>query len=1403
MNWKIKGMNQDTSASSFSPEFAFENRNIRLATNDGNTMMSWVNEKGTRKLTFQIDTTPWVAENKTYVYEIQGYPIGTAVIHHKLVLFVKGYDLEADDDEYGDSIIVLEYSGGQYDLAGKRLFKGNLNFDIDYPLETLVSYESENIQKVYWTDNRNQPRFINVAPYMDKKAQSYTNNSFNFIQDLGLEEKVYVTKEYGTGEFPAGVIQYAFTYYNKYGQESCIFNTTKLYSISHKARGGKPGEKIANAFNIHISELDPSFDYVRIYSILRTSKDATPVVKRVQDIEIPVFNSSNLYYKNSIDYCDTGYSGDVIDPTELLYKGGEDITVGTMEQKDNTLFLGNITTTKTHLSKTLREQVHNAFFNDNDDASITCIYNVLSIFGSKISLVAEKPYYRYNTIDESGFKYGEYYRIGIQFQYKTGKWSAPIWLKDIQIDKKSGPSSYYWQLLITQIQVTLNNTSLLSSLYSSGYRRARLMMAQPSVADRTVLCQGIANPTLYQLANRYSINSTTGIDYSSKNEGALYAQSSWLFRPKQSQDFLVIGKAKVASDAGGFIVSSGSLLNWSNIDCQQTTNPANSAVTSIEIGTDPGDVNYNHMIDDSFITIHSPEIELDETLYNTDFSGATINCIGAVTFVSTYGDIDIQTSTPTIGSAAGFIHKAIKTDGDAALISGLFYEDLIVDDLDSNGNFGKYGRMVTSVRWPVCMWQRNGSLNNDCSRDNRSSALLKKKISNYHVGNNGTLASTSTSITTNDIQLFNSDELSIIKVNGCTYMGNIDSMVTPKYPCYKPFAGSPWRSLSADPPNFLSKCEYKVGMDGTTGRLWQWSSSSNSWVHTGTTPWGDGYSGDIGDYYTDLAETMEPVRIKYKSSPHLVASLKDGYTEMFYKMEARCLPLVEVVKNYNKDVLYGGQSNDALLANTWIPISAPTEFTSSSLTITSDRGDTWFQRYECLKTYAYTPEDINQVIDIAAFTCESHVNIEGRYDRNREQVSNLNMSPTNFNLINPVYSQLDNFFNYKMLDESYYDNDIFTNQITWTKTKENGADIDLWTNITLANTLEADGDKGKITKLTRFNNQLICFQDSGISQILYNENTQITSTEGVPIEIANSSKVQGKRYLSDTVGCSNKWSIAQTPSGIYFIDTNEKSIYLFNGQLTNISTAGGFNSWAKQHIKPSNTISRTTGDNFVTYYDRLNQEVLFNSSSDVLAYSEKFNCFTSFYNYGSRGLYFTCLDDKEYWIDYHSNIWQHQDGEYCNFFGANYPFSTTLLCNQEPQVSKTLTNLEFRACVEGEGTYDSTKDKFAPSLPFDSLEVWDEYQHGLHNLSLRDSSKSTAQHSTLTRKFRMWRCDIPRDNAPVSTDEAEMGITRFKARPLDRIQNPWAYVKLKKAAASSGSFLSKTEVHDIMATYFA
>lgn len=425
--WKTKGMNRDLSVSAFNPEFAFENMNLRLATNENNTVLSWVNEKGPAYVRVSI-TKP---EEES---DLTGNCIGTAVLNNYLVIFTAGnYQSSGSPDRIYRLNYEVDENGNKY-FEGVRLFRGNLGFSVEHPLETLVSYESEHIQKVYWTDGINQPRLINIAPEYNASGEeiipSYTSTSFDFVPTLQLDETVSVKKVTGGGGmFAPGVIQYSFTYYNKHGQESNIFYTTPLYYISYADRGASPEDKVDNTFKIIVYNLDTNFDYLRIYSIQRTSINSTPICKRIQDIEI-------VAGMTSASYTDTGMSGDSIDPTELLYKGGSGVHVGTMDQKDNTLFMGNLTVLNTappeltdaekaELLRSLSDEVR-TFYVDIESSDNYVYGNQLTAMNSDNDSTSV-------SVPCAGFKHEDWYRLGVQFQDEFGRWTDPIFLKDVQV----------------------------------------------------------------------------------------------------------------------------------------------------------------------------------------------------------------------------------------------------------------------------------------------------------------------------------------------------------------------------------------------------------------------------------------------------------------------------------------------------------------------------------------------------------------------------------------------------------------------------------------------------------------------------------------------------------------------------------------------------------------------------------------------------------------------------------------------------------------------------------------------------------------------------------------------------------------------------------------------------------
>lgn len=1358
-NHIFTGMQRDLSISKHPANYLFDAQNIRITARDGNTLLSITNERGPKDLNVQV----------------LGTYLGHCTLNQYLVVFSTTSTGEtANGLDYITRIDLSNPTAEPFPLYNSA--RGNLKFSVKHKIEAISSYENKNIQKVYWTDGYNQPRMINIAPFRDNSASTYTPQSFDFVQELALNESVVVEKVVGAGEFPPGMIQYAFTYYNKYGQESNIFYTTKLYPISHWDRGGSPEDKIANQFRIKVSDIDTNFDYIRIYSILRTSINSTPIVKRLQDID----TKADISASKDIQYIDDGTQGEDIDPTELLYKGGEFIQANTIEQKDGTLFLGNLSIVRPNITR-VKTQIDNIFHPQTTapDTATSGSNSITSVRVATNGTVVSTNIPYINNIDISGFKSREVYRIGIQFQYKTGRWSEPFWVRDYKV--KDNPSINNNIVNTPQIQVKLGDANILSNLISQEYKRARLLMAQPTYTDRTIICQGIANSTLFQKDRRHTTGSS-GPTYD--NQGPLYGQSSWIFRPKSSRGHSDI--ETIATDGGGYI-STNYIDDISGMDATyySTTNKVypSPAKTSIEIGAYLERSSYE--IDQSLITIHSPEISFEDQLLNQNWSGTTLQAVGEVQFSATLGDIDIQTSSPTIGSATGFIHRSIRTDGDAALISGLYYEDYIVDDQNDTPTYGRYSNMHVPVRWPVYLWHKNGSLNNDVSRAGQSAILQKKKISNYHIGETTAFYSTLENYSTLGIELFSSDQTSIIKINGHPYMGNIDTLVAPKRPESKYFVGNPWGNNFA---SFFDNCEMKLalkdpGDSNSRNGFWILQSEQDypffKWVNK------DGDWKNIGDQVPSLCETSEGIRIKYKSTPHLVALLPEDSSATFgiFNTSIRALPLVEVDRVYNADTLYGGRSSDALKSNIWIPISDPVTLAETGITLTSNRGDTYFQRYECLKTYAFTQEDTNQVVDIASFICETHVNIDGRYDRNRGQSSNLNMSPINFNLLNPVYSQMDNFFNYRILDDDYYNINSFPNQITWTKEKQAGADVDLWTNVTLASTYDMDGSKGQVQSLNTWQDQLYCFQDKGISNILFNSRVQIPTSDGVPIEITNSYKVDGYRYITDGTGCTNKYTIKETATGIYFIDSVTSNLYHIGEGVSDIATTHNMATWFK-----NNEVLKTV-------YDDVNHDVYLIGQNDALCYSEVMKEFTSRMSYNGVSL----LESygNSIFTMHNSKLYEFGTGEYNMFFGTFRPWLIDFISNgvsnqaNNSTLDKVFDNLEYRMDRYSKDTTTGIwKNEHQKTL--DYIRVFNEYQDtGYVDLSLTIDRASSI--SNLKKKFRVWRVNIPRNKVIKDNDS-----TYKTTGKRDRIRNTWCNIEL----GIKDNNTDKVELHDMNVIYY-
>ena len=150
--------------------------------------------------------------------------------------------------------------------------------------------------------------------------------------------------------------------------------------------------------------------------------------------------------------------------------------------------------------------------------------------------------------------------------------------------------------------------------------------------------------------------------------------------------------------------------------------------------------------------------------------------------------------------------------------------------------------------------------------------------------------------------------------------------------------------------------------------------------------------------------------------------------------------------------------------------------------------------------------------------------------------------------------------------------------------------------------------------------------------------------------------------------------------------------------------------------------------------------------------------------------------DSDFYAWKNNSLWHNFDGDYNMFFGEFKPFSITVVDNADEALDKVFNNIDFRA--------DSWDGTTPVNSTFDTLDVWDEYQHGTESLvNTKDKP------STLKRKFRIWRANIPRANTEIN------GIP---ANNRDRIRNAWAYVKLTMDQENTYSM----RFHDLSIGYY-
>ena len=362
--------------------------------------------------------------------------------------------------------------------------------------------------------------------------------------------------------------------------------------------------------------------------------------------------TQEVLHKN-ITVIDTGVYGSTIDAEALLFLGGQYLVAGTLAEKDNTLFLGNIKSVAPSVgdikityagNQVALKDLHNyigtshlvnvescAFGSDGTKTDGYVPDETIDIsFTPKVA-----PYERKDNNRSSRaikvFKVRENYRLGFIAQYKTGQWSEAVWLGDFTEEEQNGinhffPSTEYeydggthslilWgqQLRSAGFSSSLA-TEVVNALIQNEFIRIAPVVVYPQLSDRLVVCQGLLCPSVFNISDRV--------------ENAPFSQCDWRFRKGYSWD-------RIEDEIQ---------LNVTNPTAHNVNNAFNEYAPSIPFAHfregSSGDFDNldseafrkhfgtEYYLDPSLLTFHSPDLDSSDELLEDDIRPLKLRLVG-------------------------------------------------------------------------------------------------------------------------------------------------------------------------------------------------------------------------------------------------------------------------------------------------------------------------------------------------------------------------------------------------------------------------------------------------------------------------------------------------------------------------------------------------------------------------------------------------------------------------------------------------------------------------------------------------------------------------------------------------------------------------------------------------------
>jgi hypothetical protein len=255
-----------------------------------------------------------------YIGRCQKYqPIASFEFQNELIIVAVGLNgksiyedlVDSDDKNYQSSVFTtpvednltgiwsIKLNANGTFASSKMLYVNYLNNKLDKILDIEGSEENDQLVRIYMTDALNPKRFLNIR---DKNLMVLEPSELDVFPEIVFSQPI-LKEIKSNGQLPVCMIQYCYSLVTQSGAETTISPVSQMVAIGAYAegelsKGGEAGAPTDKAVIIEISNLDVTFNRIKVYALYSfagTSIDSVEIINE-QNITSDKIEISHFQY---------------------------------------------------------------------------------------------------------------------------------------------------------------------------------------------------------------------------------------------------------------------------------------------------------------------------------------------------------------------------------------------------------------------------------------------------------------------------------------------------------------------------------------------------------------------------------------------------------------------------------------------------------------------------------------------------------------------------------------------------------------------------------------------------------------------------------------------------------------------------------------------------------------------------------------------------------------------------------------------------------------------------------------------------------------------------------------------------------------------------------------------------